>query len=234
MVIWKMEVADSFCSIFDKAQCKLLNGRCVIHEKDSGATFTSLKLVNGKEEMFVLENAFYKHSHNSILAKSSTLDDSDSDGFLITEVNGKKTIVVSELKSSLDSSDLLKAYRQIVFTYIKIHMLLSLCASFQIEDFDIVGIIACKPPKDEKQKTFLKDRYLQMMNSTSDRVQPDVCLMVKLYYEKCIRTVIGQVPFLMDLKLQNELSRSPFKLYLRTPDSFDESALEVDLEKLLK
>ena len=231
MIIWKMEIAVSFRSIFDKAPCQLLDNQCVIHEKNSGASFTTLKLVNGGEEIFLLENAFYKYSHKDILSKSSRLDDLDSDGFLITNVNGRKTIVVSELKSSLDSNDLLKAYKQIVFTYIKIHMLLSLCSTFKIEDFDVIGIIACKPPMDEKQQTFLKDNYFQLLNSSSS-IQPDVRLMLKLFFEKSVRTTIGCIPFLKDLKLQDDLSSSPFKLYLRMPDSFDKSDLEVDLKEL--
>lgn len=33
MIIWKMEIAVSFRSIFDKAPCQLLDNQCVIHEK---------------------------------------------------------------------------------------------------------------------------------------------------------------------------------------------------------
>ena len=156
-----MEIAESFNSVFDKAPCVLIKSQCEIHEHNQGASFTNLKLVNDGEEIFLLDNQFYKNSHEKIIDWSSNLSDLDSDGFLITEINGRKFIVVSELKSALDSRDLLKAYKQIVFTYIKCYMLLSLCSTFQAEDFDIIGIIACKPPKDKKQNDYLKDTYLQ-------------------------------------------------------------------------
>ena len=71
-----------------------------------------------------------------------------------------------------------------------------------------------------------------MLNRSSDSIQPDVRFMVKLFCEKCVHTTIGRIPFLKDLKLQEGLSCSPFNLYLRMPDSFDKSDLEVDLKKL--
>lgn len=142
-----MEIAESFSSVFDKAPCVLIKSQCEIHEQNQGASFTNLKLVNDGEEIFLLDNKFYKNSHEKILDWSSNLSDLDSDGFLITEIKGRKSIVVSELKSALDSRDLLKAYKQIVFTYIKCYMLLSLCSTFQAEEFDIIGIIACNRPR---------------------------------------------------------------------------------------
>lgn len=229
-----MEIAESFSSVFDKAPYVLINSQCDIHEQHQGASFTNLKLVNEGKEIFLLDNQFYNNSHEKIIDWSSNLSDLDSDGFLITEINGRKSIVVSELKSALDSRDLLKAYKQIVFTYVKLYMILSLCSTFQAREFDIIGIIACKPPKDEKQTGFLKDRYLQLMNSSPSDVEPDVRLMVKLYMEKHIKTAFGKIPFLRAMNLHTELSCSPFKLYLLMPDSYEKSELTVNLVDLLK
>lgn len=114
-----MKIAESFKTIFDKAPCALKKDLCEIHEQNQAASFTNLTLVNEGEEIFLLENQFYKNSHGRIVNWSTKLDDLDSDGFLITEINGRKTIIVSELKSKLDSEDLLKAYKQIVYTYIE-------------------------------------------------------------------------------------------------------------------
>lgn len=229
-----MKIAESFKTIFDKAPCALKKSLCEIHEQNQAASFTNLTLVNEGEEIFLLENQFYKNSHGRIVDWSTKLDDLDSDGFLITEINGRKTIIVSELKSKLDSEDLLKAYKQIVYTYIKCYMLFSLCSWFQTADFDIVGIIACKPPKDEKQTIFLKDRYLQLMNSSPCDIEPDVRLMVKLFMEKHIKTSFGNIPFLRAMELHTDLSCSPFKLYLLMPDSYEKSELKVNLVDLLK
>ncbi len=229
-----MEIAESFSSVFDKAPCVLIKSQCEIHEQNQGASFTNLKLVNDGEEIFLLDNKFYKNSHEKILDWSSNLSDLDSDGFLITEIKGRKSIVVSELKSALDSRDLLKAYKQIVFTYIKCYMLLSLCSTFQAEEFDIIGIIACKPPKDKKQNDYLKDTYLQLMNSSLCSIQPDVRLMVRLFMEKHIKTKLGNIPFLKTMNLHNDLSSSSFRLYLLMPDSYEKSEMQVNLVDLLK
>lgn len=224
-----MKIAESFKTIFDKAPCALKKDLCEIHEQNQAASFTNLTLVNEGEDIFLLENQFYKNSHGRIVNWSTKLDDLDSDGFLITEINGRKTIIVSELKSKLDSEDLLKAYKQIVYTYIKCYMLLSLCSWFQTADFDIVGIIACKPPKDEKQTIFL----LQLMNSSPCDIEPDVRLMVKLFMEKHIKTSFGNIPFLKTMNLHNDLSCSSFRLYLLMPDSYDKSEMEINLGDLL-
>lgn len=228
-----MEIAESFSSVFDKAPCFLIKSQCEIHEHNQGASFTNLKLVNEGEEMFLFDNRFYKNSHEKIIDWSSNLSDLDSDGFLITEINGRKSIVVSELKSALDSRDLLKAYKQIVFTYVKLYMILSLCSTFQAKDFDIIGIIACKPPKDKKQNDYLKDTYLQLMNSSLCSAQPDVRLMVRLFMEKHIKTKFGNISFLRAMNLHNDLSCSSFRLYLLMPDSYEKSELKVNLVDLL-
>ena len=113
-------------------------------------------------------------------------------------------------------------------------MLLSLCSTFQAKDFDIIGIIACKPPKDKKQNDYLKDTYLQLMNSSLCSIQPDVRLMVRLFMEKHIKTKFGNIPFLRAMNLHNDLSSSSFRLYLLMPDSYEKSELKVNLVDLLK
>ena len=100
-----MEIAESFKSVFDIAPYVLINSQCEIHEHNKRASFTNLKLVNDGEEIFLLDNQFYKNAHEKIIDWSSNLSDLDIDGFLITEIDGRKSIVVSELKSALNSRD---------------------------------------------------------------------------------------------------------------------------------
>jgi hypothetical protein len=71
----------------------------------------------------------------------------DCDGVILFEHEGKKYIFLTEIKSTFGTQDLYKAKQQIVFTYIRMNMLMQLSQVYHIEDYIVKGFIVGNPPK---------------------------------------------------------------------------------------
>lgn len=225
-----MNVFDSFQKIFNKCPIAVLDDQWSVQETDSCALFRTLTIQNTGKAFFVFEKGSYANMSCISSKRSSFLEDKDCDGVALTEIGGKKILILSELKSSLDSLDVLKAYKQIVFTYLKLYMMLSLCQDFDIDNWSVVGIIACHPPKGEDQKTKLQLEYLNIEESAS---RPDVKCLVRLLFENKIETSLSNIPFTQNLPLNDQLQRGKFNICLKTADTISSSELSLELSKII-
>ena len=140
-------------------------------------------------------------------------------------------LVLSELKSSLDSCDILKAYRQIVFTYLKLHMMMSVCEGFDISNWEIIGIIACLPPKNEDQKTKLQLELLNMEEGNNE-IKPDIKCFVQLFFKKKIESGLADTPFTKGKPLHEKLKDMKISICLKTANSTTDSETELNLNSL--
>lgn len=220
-----MDVFNSFCKIFDKCQVITSDDNWKVSESNQQASFKTLVIQNTGNKFYSIENSTYKNM-TCITQKSSFFEDKDCDGVALTEIEGKTIFILSELKSSLDSCDILKAYKQIVFTYLKLYMMLSLCQGFDVDDWIIIGIIACHPPKNDDQKTQLYLEYLNIEEGTS---KLDVKYLLRLLFEKKIETSLGKINFVQNIPFNEQLKNLKISLYLKTSDSINDSSSTFDL-----
>lgn len=224
-----MNVIDSLQKVYDKANFSKKANTWIVTETNTGASFNKLRINNDGEYFNVIENKFYKGWSQVTTQLSSFLKDKDCDGVSMTQLNKKKYLVLSELKSALDSKDILKAYEQIVFTYMKLHMAASLCEGFDSDDFEIIGIIACHPPKDKNQETILQQQYLFM----EERKEPDVRCLLKLYMEHKISNKFGAIHFTKGKPIHEKLKDKSITIYLQTSPTANDSEADIDLKSLV-
>lgn len=113
----------------------------------------------------------------------------------------------------------------------KIHSLLSLCEGFSaFPGWKLLGIIACKPPKDQEQVTKLNLEYLNIQEGL--RVEPDVRCMVRLYKERKLETSFGNIPFIKGYPFEENLKRLPFTLCLHTAAQYADTTSTLDITQL--
>ena len=104
----------------------------------------------------------------------------DCDGILIFErKDGRKTLVLCELKSNYDTTKIYKAYQQILSSCIKFKLLLNLLPSCRAEEWDVKGFIFSKP-KLNKDK-LLRDLSKQSQLSRDDDNRKVAELAMKLW-----------------------------------------------------
>jgi len=70
----------------------------------------------------------------------------DCDGIMMFEKDGQKYLFFSELKSGFDARRINKAKNQIISSYLKINMLLSVLSDYNKQDYIIKGFIFSNPP----------------------------------------------------------------------------------------
>lgn len=227
-----MEVIDSFNSIFDLTQITSVDNIWEVNESHNCASFRKLNIHNIGEVFNFFDSRCYKGTKCISEMISSSIKDKDCDGVAFTTFNGSAYIILSELKSALDSGDILKAYTQTVFTLIKLHMILSLCKGYDIESMNILSIIACQPPKDAKQLTYLKDQMLLM--EEGGKLGSDVKLLLNLFFKKKIDTLIKDVSFIKDLPLNEQLANKNIRFCLKTADEYGNESVDVELKDLLR
>lgn len=225
-----MNVFDSFKIVFNKCSVSISNDKWQVNESNQHASFKTLIVQNIGNDFYSFNNATYKDMACITQKRSSILEDRDCDGVALTEIDGKTVFILSELKSSIDSCDILNAYKQIVFTFLKLHMMLSLCQDYNFCDWNIIGIIACLPPKDENQKTNL---YLEYLNIEERTVKPDVKLLVRLLFESKIVVDLGSIHFLKSMSLNDQLKRLKISLCLKTADSVETSSTILELSQIV-
>lgn len=111
------------------------------------------------------------------IAKADDIFYKDCDGFfLLNENNGQKYMILTELKSTFDSSDIYKARNQILSSYIKFNLLLHLFQGYRPEDFIIKGFIVSKPFK----KNYIRDLYKQTFLPKANRLNKESTFVLNL------------------------------------------------------
>ncbi len=71
------------------------------------------------------------------------------DAIHVFEHNGKKYLMLSELKSGYNTNDIIKAKEQLVGTYLNLMAILHMLQGFDAHDYHIFGVIAAYKPSDE-------------------------------------------------------------------------------------
>lgn len=226
-----MNLHNAYRSVYDKSQVSTIDGVWVVHEQEPQATFHTLRIAGIRQPSFALDKSEYKNTHNKIFGKSSTLKDEDCDGFAVVTYNGKNYIVAVELKSAFDTNKILKAYEQAAFSFLKNHMTFSLCNGYDIGNFDVLIVIACCSPKEE-QCTWMKSQMMLEMDKTH-RTPNAVHLAVKLFYEGMISLSMGDVHFISNLDLPEQIKNCQARVVLKCPSSPLDQELSVEFRELV-
>ncbi|MDO4714723.1 MAG: hypothetical protein Q4A44_00350 [Bacteroidales bacterium] len=142
-------------------------------------------------------------------------EDANCDGIALCDEASRCHVVLVELKSTFSSQDIYKAAKQIVFSWLKIHMWLSLCPKYTPKKVKITAIIACLPPKDPAG--FLdKVRRDEMLGKLSQ----DLTFTQSLY--KTRQKVFQLRDFIkQEVQLSEMLVDIPFNVHLQLADTVE-------------
>lgn len=142
-----MAYSDSLKSYFPAYDFKKVTGSLEILEPDKGAKVR--RVVWNYPSFQVIDPAIIKE-FTSLYDKGGSRDifRKDCDGIFICEHEGNKYFIFNELKSTFDTSDIYKAKKQIISSYLKMNLLMHLAPGYRNEDFRIKGFIFSHPPHD--------------------------------------------------------------------------------------
>ena len=212
-----MQIIDSLHSIFDKqaTNCKRCNSIYEISEKSKSATFNKLSICKDNSLLGVIENNFYKGLSKITHERSSFLLDKDCDGAVFYEEEDTLVLLLVDLKSSFHENEIFSAYKQDFFTFMKLHMMLSLCENYNPQHLKIICYAAC-PPCDKNSSDNIKDN-LFMKEQLEDERFIDKCLKAYLYTKKFSCT-IRDIPFVENKRLHENILTIPVEFRIYTPE----------------
>lgn len=231
-----MSDISNYQSFFDKAQWSSYSKSWTVHETDTNATLTSLDIVF-PGDLVSLDKSSYQGIYGSICKKlTSKFEDLDCDGFAFmcpqkSEDISQQVIIAVELKSASYEKHFMRAYRQLIYTYIKIHNLLSFCQGYSCLNHTLIGIIACHPPKAK----YLSEASARRISGDSTPL--DIIFIDKMYQASqqraCITIPLQQVHCLQQLQLDANLQQQKLHLYLHLTEKDDDSHSTLDLQDIL-
>lgn len=124
-------------------------------------------------------------------------------------------MVLCELKSSFDTSDINKARDQIIGTFQKLKGILGIIEGFNLSEYKTIGVIASFMATDEQ------------LNSLSSREDVDIAFAVRLNNEKKVT-----IPAIKSRRLYSPLKTDDFELcYLPIPKKC--TSFVVDINTLI-
>lgn len=146
-----LELINQFNRLYPLFSTVSFQDDCIIHEgnvQNNNKDLLSITIRGISGELF--PNSFM-NSSTSFYKKAKSLDpviSDNCDGMLYTEVDGRKILLVCELKSGFDIDRLCHAKEQIVGSYIRLRAQLSILQSKS--EYEFHGMIASYLPTSEK------------------------------------------------------------------------------------
>lgn len=149
------ELYDKLTLIFEPAlfEFQSVGGNIIIREHESGASVNAVN-IHYQGQVLSIDNKFIKNSHgiypdNRCRHPYPELKH-DCDGILIISVREQKYIVLLELKSSYNPTNIKKAEKQLAASYMRLISRLNCLDDFDINSYKKCGIIISHPIETEE------------------------------------------------------------------------------------
>ncbi|WP_270546534.1 hypothetical protein [Butyricimonas paravirosa] len=220
-----MLIIDSLHSVFDRktGACRCGDSNWEVIEDDAGASFIRLTFHKEGGSFGVIANDFYKSLSAVTNDRSSFLLDKDCDGVSFYEDGDVDKLLFVDLKSSFSESSIDKAYKQNFFTFLKLHMMLSLCEGYKLESLKIEFFAACPPCKTQDEFDSIKDNIL-MAEETGDDRFINKCLKSYFYDANNVYSCkVGKIPYVKGKKLHENILSTDVTFRIFTPEHLRDS-----------
>lgn len=229
-------IDDSFSIFFDKTKTDCTYGYCcnednkwTISETKKDAKLKQLT-IQKEDTLFIGFNQAITKSMN-ICERSSNFKDKECDGFSFLKEKGNIVgLLFVELKSQYAGSKIEMSIKQMLFSFFKIHSMLSLCEGYSLDALDIYFCSATQCAKNE-------DENAKFLNFINDRIKNKNDVSKVFYYEtgklfrelmvrgKAKRKVKSLLSTLkINLPIHQDIAEKDLTIHLSTTSSYGNSS----------
>lgn len=155
--------------------------------------------------------------------RSSLLKDHDCDGVAFMSNQGRDGLVFSELKSKFSTQKLYEAYCQMIYSFLKMHAMLSMCKDYKLDDMSLHFIAACQCFEDKNQKDGIYNRL-----SKEEQIGKATFVgkfLRRLIEQHDVTVRFGEVTKVWDIPLNQTLVDKEITLSLSVTQNFGDSSL---------
>ena len=209
---------DKYASLIDGPLSEV-----TITERDSGASFHFLHVKNCRDvKMFLFPTEYIKDMERTTEKVSSRLLDSNCDGtiFFYSQENILH-VILAELKSCPPGSGLSKAFKQLVYSFLKYFSFLSICKEWVVDNLTLDFVISCNcsehPDDLESEMLSIESDVDELLGSKDTKcVDFNTTIFPSLYLapNKSIQLCFSDLQLLQDLQLNDNIANKLFTLHL--------------------
>ena len=151
-----MKTSETFCQFFDKVVSTNFgyhkaHGYWNVHENDKLATLKDLYIIGYAVDFLGFNENLTRSIPDFTSKRSTKFDDKDCDGVAFVSSTTNEGLLFVELKSKYDTSQISKAIRQMCFSFLKLHAMLSLCSKYALDKMEITFCVATKCAVNESE-----------------------------------------------------------------------------------
>lgn len=221
------DLYSGFCELFDKGKGRNSSeGQWLISESDNKASLQSVSIQGGEKVFYTLNQDAYKGLLGKMLSQSTHLKDLDCDGVALVEDGSPATLVLVELKSSLCTTYICRAYEQLLYTHIKLQMMFSLCEGVPLTERRVVYWIICGEDNGEngvssrKHRDFFENLISKQCSKENDLVlNPMNKFSRDLYKWRHLKITLGNNHIIRDKPFSSEIKSLEVQIYLSLVDT---------------
>lgn len=148
-----MKYSESFEEIYDKISPTKTEGVCEVQDKEGKQAFKTLRCEDAQGRFVRYDTSVLKGWKKTFSNLSAKLKDCDCDGWLIHESAGQETLILAELKTTGGTKTWTTAFQQLVYSFLKVHMLSSLCEGYDLSKIQVHFVLACQNEIDTPQES---------------------------------------------------------------------------------
>lgn len=151
-----MKTSETFCQFFDKVVSTNFgyhkaHGYWNVHENDKLATLKDLYIIGYAVDFVGFNENLTRSMHDLTCKRSTKFEDKECDGVAFVCSATNEGLLFVELKSKYGTSQISKAIRQMCFTFLKMHAMLSLCSEYALNKTEITFCVATKCAVNESE-----------------------------------------------------------------------------------
>lgn len=223
-----MEIIDTLKALYDKHSqyCVSEDTDWSIIETAENAELKKLLITAPNRYFGIIRNPFYNGLESITSTRSSYLKDKNCDGIAFYDNGNDKRILFIDLKSSLSFNNIKKAIKQNYYSFLKLQMMLSLCKNYDLGNYDIYFLIACRICNDD-MLTSIKDNIL-MQEELGDMDYSNYCLRSFLFNGNNWSCKLGQLPF-SNNSLREDILLKKINFKILTTGACDDTELRYSI-----
>lgn len=224
-----MSYSASFQQLFGELLSERVEGKCIVidHTQDE-TNFRELRLVNQNAIFDCYDTAILKGWPYLEKISDKKLLDKDCDGWVIHQKEGREMLLFAELKATGGTKTWTKALQQLMYSFLKIHMLSSLCADYDLSQIKVHFVLACQNYKEGEYRAEVDHRINadQQLRSTALGQQFSTTtekILSKLRTQKKTQFRCGDIKLLQNIPLHSSLAQTIIDLSLVVAENQNET-----------
>jgi hypothetical protein len=151
-----MTTSEAFCLFFDNVASKNFgyhqaHGLWRVHENSKQAKLTDLDVKCADADLVGFNENLTRSMPDLTYKRSTKFEDKDCDGVAFVCSATNEGLLFVELKSKYGTSQVSDAIKQMCFSFLKMHAMLSLCSEYALNKTEITFCVATKCAANESE-----------------------------------------------------------------------------------